>query len=90
MLVNTPVHASWLNQIEIYFSVVQRKALMPIDLSDLKAAEQRLLDFQRHYEKIATPFEWKFTRDDLQRLLARLEKESPGNWGGVDLSTKPL
>jgi len=58
VLVNMPVHASWLNQIEIYFSVMQRKALMPIDLSDLKAAEQRLLDFQRHYEKIATPFEW--------------------------------
>ena len=52
---------------------------MPIDLSDLKAAEQRLLDFQRYYEKIATPFEWKFTRDDLQRLLARLEKESLSN-----------
>jgi len=79
VLVPTPVHASWLNQIEIYFSVVQRKALMPNDLSDLTAAEQRLLDFQRHYEKIATPFEWRFTRDDLARLLARLEKESPGN-----------
>jgi hypothetical protein len=77
VLVHTPVHASWLNQIEIYFSVVQRKALMPNDLSDLIAVEQRLLDFQRHYEKIATPFEWKFTRDDLHQLLARLKSESP-------------
>lgn len=76
MLVNTPVHASWLNQIEIYFSIVQRKALTPNDLPDLKAVEDRLLAFQRHYEKIATPFEWKFTRDDLHRLLTRLEKET--------------
>jgi hypothetical protein len=54
---------------------VQRKALTPNDLSDLKAVEERLLAFQRRYEKIATPFEWKFTSDDLHRLLARLEKE---------------
>ena len=79
VLVSTPVHASWLNQIEIYFSIVQRKALTPNDLPDLKAAEQRLLDFQLHYEKIAAPFEWKFTRDDLHRLLTKLEKESPSN-----------
>jgi hypothetical protein len=79
VLVHTPVHASWLNQIEIYFSIVQRKALMPNDFTDLKAVEQRLLDFQGHYEKIATPFEWKFTREDLRKLLIRLEKEQSGN-----------
>lgn len=48
---------------------------MPVDLSDLKAAEQRLLEFQRHYEKIATPFEWKFTRGDLHEMLAKLKKK---------------
>jgi hypothetical protein len=74
VLVPTPVHASWLNQIEIYFSIVQRKVLTPNDLADLQVAEQRLLDFERHYEKIATPFEWKFTRDDLHKLLDKLEK----------------
>lgn len=74
VLVPTPVHASWLNQIEIYFSIVQRKVLTPNDLSDLSVAEQRLLAFERHYEKIATPFEWKFTRADLHKLLAKLEK----------------
>jgi DDE superfamily endonuclease len=79
VLVHTPVHASWLNQIEIYFSIVQRKALMPNDFTDLKAVEKRLLDFQRHYEKIATPFEWKFTREDLRKLLLRLEEEKSGN-----------
>ncbi|MBO0856922.1 MAG: hypothetical protein J2P21_00400 [Chloracidobacterium sp.] len=48
----------------------QRRALTPNDLPDLKAVEERLLAFQRHYEKIAPPFERKFTRDDLHRLPA--------------------
>lgn len=76
VLVPTPVHASWLNQIEIYFSIVQRKALTPNDLSDLVAAEQRLLGFQKHFETIATPFNWEFTREDLEKLLARLKKKN--------------
>ncbi|MGH7897416.1 MAG: IS630 family transposase [Candidatus Binatia bacterium] len=70
--VHGPVHASWLNQIEIYFSIVQRKALTPNDFSSLEQVEDRLLRFQDYYESIATPFEWKFTRDDLAELLAKL------------------
>jgi hypothetical protein len=73
ILVHTPVHASWLNQAEIYFSVVQRKALPPNDFVDLDALEQHLLAFGRRYEQIATPFEWKFTRRDLELQLARLK-----------------
>jgi hypothetical protein len=72
VLVHLPVHASWLNQIEIYFSVVQRKVLTPNDFPNLCAVTQRLLDFQNHYEQIAQPFEWKFTRADLVKLLAKL------------------
>lgn len=68
--IHTPVHASWLNQIEIYFSVVQRKVLTPNDFPDLVTLEARLLEFQSHYEKIAKPFKWKFTRDDLNRILS--------------------
>lgn len=70
--VTTPVHASWLNQIEIYFSVVQRKALTPNDFADLRALEDHLLRFQAYYESIAEPFQWKFTREDLKRMLARI------------------
>jgi transposase len=55
ILVHTPIHASWLNQIEIYFSIVQRKALTPNDLSSLAQVEQRLLDFQKRYEQTASP-----------------------------------
>ena len=76
-LVHTPVHASWVNQAEIYFSVVQRKALTPNDFPDLDAVEQRLHAFARHYEQIAEPFDWKFTREDLNKLLARLDRDQP-------------
>lgn len=71
--VHGPIHASWLNQIEIYFSIVQRKALTPNDFSSLAEVEERLLGFQHYYESIATPFEWKFTRDDLAELLNKLD-----------------
>jgi len=67
--VHLPVHASWLNQIEIYFGIVQKKALSPNDFPDLTAVDKRLLNFQVHYQKVARPFKWKFTRKDLQKRL---------------------
>jgi hypothetical protein len=70
-LVHLPIHASWLNQVEIYFSVIQRKVLTPNDFADLAEVQARLLAFQDHYEQIAVPFEWKFTTADLHALLAR-------------------
>lgn len=73
---HTPIHASWLNQIEIYFSIVQAKVLSPNDYSGLAAVKQALLEFQPYYEAIAQPFEWKFTRDDLKKLMARLAQKS--------------
>ncbi len=72
VIVHLPVHASWLNQIEIYFSIIQRKVLTPNDFSSLDEVEPRLLQFQERYEQIAKPFEWKFTRDDLSKLLAKI------------------
>jgi hypothetical protein len=72
--VHTPVHASWLNQIEIYFSILQRKVLTPNEFTDLRALERKLVDFQAYYETIAKPFEWKFTRTDLEELLAKLSR----------------
>lgn len=73
--VHGPIHASWLNQIEIYFSIVQRKVLTPNDFSCLEEVEERLLSFQEYYERMATPFDWKFTRDDLARLIKKLSPE---------------
>jgi len=71
-LVHLPVHASWLNQVEIYFSVIHRKVLTPNDFADVAEVEQRLLAFERLYEGAAKPFEWKFTRHDLALLMKRL------------------
>jgi transposase len=72
VMVHTPVHASWLNQVEIYFSVVQRKVVSPNDFADLAEVEQRLTDFEKRYNATATPFRWTFTRDDLHDLLVRI------------------
>jgi DDE superfamily endonuclease len=77
-LIHTPVHASWLNQVEIYFSIVQRKVLTPNDFDSLAAVARRLNEFERLYNEIAEPFGWKFTRDDLDAWLQRLAKrEAP-------------
>jgi hypothetical protein len=76
VLVHGPIHASWLNQIEIYFSIVQRKVLMPNDFSSLLELSQRILDFQRQYQQIAKPFDWKYTRADLNALLRKLDNHS--------------
>ena len=70
--VHTLVHASWLNQVEIYFSIVQRKALTPNDFRSLAELEDHLLRFQEHYQSCARPFQWKFTRCDLKKLLTKL------------------
>src|SRR5512132_3763134 len=61
-LVHLPVHASWLNQIEIYFSVVQRKVVSPNDFTDLAEVERRLVGFQHRYSQAAIPFDWRYTR----------------------------
>ena len=74
-VVHTPVHASWLNQIEIYFSIVQRKVLTPNDLASLASLKDRLLRFQTRYEEVAKPFQWKFTRRDLEKLMKKLEAQ---------------
>ena len=71
--VHGPVHASWLNQIEIYFSIVQRKVLTPNDFTSLTEVEVRLLGFQEYYQSIAKPFAWHFTRADLTALLKKLD-----------------
>jgi transposase len=72
-LVHLPAHASWLDQAEIYFSVVQRKALTPSDFTGLDQIRDRLAEFETRYNAIARPFDWKFTRTDLSDLLHRID-----------------
>jgi transposase len=72
-LIHLPVHASWLDQAEIYFSVVQRKVVNPNDFTDLAQIRDRLAAFEIRYNAIARPFNWKFTRTDLDDLLHRID-----------------
>lgn len=75
-LVHGPGHASWLNQIAIFFSIVQRKVLMPNDFPSLAAVAERLLAFERDYETLANPFQWTFPRRDLTKVLQKIASES--------------
>jgi DDE superfamily endonuclease len=72
ILVHLPVHASWLNQVEIYFSIIQRKLLKPNDFDNLAELARTLNEFERRWNEIAKPFDWRFTRQDLADLLDRL------------------
>jgi hypothetical protein len=73
ILVHTPVHASWLNQVEIYFSIIQRKVLTPNDVADVEAIRLRLALYEELSNQKPAPFQWKFDRAKLVELLAKIE-----------------
>ena len=77
-LVHLPIHASWLNQVEIYFSILQRKAIKPGNFRDLEHLAERVLAFQDRYNSTAKPFDWTYTRADLNGFLHRIESREPG------------
>jgi len=72
ILVHLPVHASWLNQVEIYHSIIQRKVLDPNDFQSTAEIARALNDFEHRHNEIAQPFAWNFTRQDLSALIDRL------------------
>lgn len=65
-------HASWLNQVELYFSTLQRKLLKRIHVTSRSSLSGLILDVQRHYNRTAKPFRWGFTARDLRQRLASL------------------
>jgi hypothetical protein len=71
ILVPTPVHASWLNQVEIYFSILQRKVLTPNDFANLDELRIRLRLYEELTNRRPRPFAWKFTRQELADWLKR-------------------
>jgi DDE superfamily endonuclease len=77
VLVHPPFHASWLSQIELVFSVIQRKALTPNDFASLQAIVHRLDTFEHHHNQIATPLDWTLTHHDLENLIARVARHEP-------------
>jgi hypothetical protein len=76
--IHLAVHNSWLNQVKLRFSIVQRKALTPNDCGSMEQLAGRLLAFDRRYREVAEPFEWTSTRADLERVLARVDAQRPG------------
>ncbi|HTQ88615.1 MAG TPA: IS630 family transposase [Streptosporangiaceae bacterium] len=72
IMIHTPVHASWLNQAEIFFSITQKKVLTSSDFASLEELASTLLAFVDRYNQTARPFSWKFTAADLARLLDRI------------------
>jgi len=71
ILVHTPIHGSWLNQVEIYFSIIQRKVLTPNNFPTLDAVRVRLRLYEELSNRTPRPFAWKFTRLDMLDWLKR-------------------
>jgi len=72
IMIHTPVHASWLNQVEIFFSIIQKKVISPNDFASLDDLSARLLAFTARYNQTARPFNWKYTAADLARTLDKI------------------
>lgn len=88
IMVHTPLHASWLNQVEIFFSVIQKKAIAPNDFASLDHLGRTLLAFTDRYNHTARPFTWKYTAADLKNLLRRIgEHEPPATPTEANLAT---
>jgi transposase len=88
IMIHTPVHASWLNQIEIFFSIIQKKVVSPNDFASLEQLSETLLAFVNRYNQTAKPFNWKFTAADLAGLLRRIsEHEQATTTSQADLAT---
>lgn len=65
--VYTPRHASWLNQVEIWFSILSRRALKRASFASLEALQKRLTDFISYFNAVlAKPFRWTYAGKPLQ------------------------
>jgi transposase len=87
IMIHTPVHASWLNQIEIFFSVIQKKVVSPNDFASLERLSATLLAFVDRYNQTARPFNWKYTAADLAGLLRRISEHEQAATRQTDLAT---
>lgn len=65
--VYTPRHCSWLNQVEVWFSILVRRLLKRASFKSLEELRQRLLDFIEYFNKtLAKPFKWTYSGRPLQ------------------------
>lgn len=72
IMIHTPVHASWLNQIEIFFSILSRKALAGQSFDNTDQLATRIIAFQNWYNTSSQPFNWTWNRHELNDYLKRL------------------
>jgi hypothetical protein len=79
LLVHTPVHASWLNQVDVFFSILSRKALHGQSFDTLDALAERILTFQNWYNQSCQPFKWSWTRQQLNDYLTKIGLPPPTN-----------
>src|SRR6266568_6449559 len=64
-----PTNASWLDQIEVWFSLLQRDLFQPTHFTSLDELETAILDFIRHYNQTAKPLKWTYTVEKLEHKL---------------------
>ncbi len=64
-----PTNASWLDQIEMWFSILQRKLLQPSHFLSTDALEQAISDFMAYYNQAAKPIKWSYTVEKLELKL---------------------
>jgi len=64
-----PTNASWLDQIEIWFSVLTRKLLRPADFASVAALGQAIMEFVKCDNQSAKPIQWTYTVEKLERKL---------------------
>ncbi len=70
----TPVHCSWMNQVEQWFSILQRKRFSVSNFADLKDLESKILSFIKEWNQTAHPFRW--SRKSFDKVLAKREVSS--------------
>ena len=66
-----PVHCSWMNQVEQWFSILQRKRLAIVDFTDKSALAERLHAFVSEWNEHAHPFQW--TTKSVAKIMAKYE-----------------
>jgi transposase len=66
-----PVHCSWMNQVEQWFSILQRKRLAIADFADKAALAERLQAFIREWNEVAHPFKW--TTKSVTKIMAKCQ-----------------
>jgi len=70
-----PTNASWLDQIEIWFSILQRQRLQPNHFESLQALEQAIADFIVYYNQEAKAIKWTYTIEKLEKKLEERERQ---------------